>query len=190
MFKILAFLLLGLTAILGAYATPCGTSLVLGYNTQGAAQCGGCGGIVMANKWTAPSTGIVYDLNYYVPASGGNIRLAIYDDLGGSPNRLLAETASTASTINAWNTLLVTNSGAYVTKGVDYWLAMQISVTTSLVSDAPYTGNSKFSTQAYGAFPDPIVAPSTFDAKISMYTNVCGGAGALQGGVSMSGQGR
>ena len=123
-------------------------------NTIGdnSSSCGDETGYARASLIVPSNNGTLQTIGINVKTASDVIRLAIYDDSGGSPNNLLAETNDTSISTD-WNDLNI--SAINITSGTNYWLGVQAN--SSL---ADFYCNSTGTTcyhgyMTYGSFPDP-----------------------------------
>ena len=114
-------------------------------------------------KFTAIATGNAVEIRVYSLASG-NVKVAIYADLAGTPAALLrANNTGQAVTLNQWNTLTIPSTE--ILTGTVYWVGT-ICDTDDALSYAGTAGTSLIKNIAYAGFtfPDPYpgaYSPST-----------------------------
>jgi len=132
-------------------------------------------GYLNGTRATLSSPGVLSSLSVYVgeTSPGAHIRLALYDDAGGAPGSLLAETDAAAAK-GGWNTLPTTSSPLIV-PGV-YWIVAQTDDASTVYRMADGLGPSAavgWSQQAYGAFPSSVTGWVGTPAQgFSMYASV------------------
>lgn len=102
-------------------ATPTGASLLrIGETNILGTDDSGNGNLLIAQQAILPQNATVQSLSFYVASAGGQLRLGIYDDAGGRPGTLRAQTAA-FTPIVGWNTQNVITSVAL--PAGTYWLA-------------------------------------------------------------------
>ena len=72
------------------------------------------------SKFVAEFTGIITKIRVYSSASG-DVKVAIYSDVGGEPSSLLAVVNTPTAVVAGWNTIAISNTS--IGLGTDYWLA-------------------------------------------------------------------
>ena len=115
--------------------------------------------------YQAPETGIMTSISMYIQTSGALVRYAVYTDLNGQPDRLIAQSQIVVTRGNDWTTALIY---APIEAGQNYWLTVASNTLIYWNYDfGALAGNGKQSTAisslAYGEF----IPWGT--AKFSMY---------------------
>ena len=131
----------------------------MGYTSIGGSNGTGQDGYLIANEFTAPTTGSLSSLSAYVGSGGGvdsspynQFQLAIYANSSGTPGAYVASTAvGTLNSSAAWDTLPITAS---LTAGTSYWIVYW--------SNAPGTGSNSYNCVPYGGTSNGYYATSTF----------------------------
>ena len=127
-------------------------------------------GLIKGTRTTLGESAVVSDIRFYSHASGGNVRLGIYDN--ASPKNLLWQSGSVPNTAsNAWLTTPIAvgaPSTLMLGSGV-YWLAWQ----TDGALDAPsYTagisGDGFVVNQAYSPFPGVLTGEQSTSERWSI----------------------
>lgn len=85
--------------------------------------------------------GLIVDIRVKMSASC-NAKAAIYEDNGGVPSALVAESNSTAC-VAGWNVLPLTSSKP-LTASTTYWIAIKVSITSRVLLDISVLGTSKY----------------------------------------------
>ena len=148
-----------------SYPKVLGADLVSGTT---ATHTSGNLGFLTANKLSLGNIGEYYDrIAGNVFNAVGNERLAVYDDVAGSPTNLLAETGSIVSA-NGFNWRSVTE---FVLPTTQCWAVFQVSDNTSdWYGQTQASGNQQYKLQVYGAAPNPfgvtINATFNFNMKV------------------------
>ena len=139
-------------------------SIVIGSMASNAT---GQNGIFRFNPITNTYPSNLINIGTNIKASSGNIRMAIYNDSGGSPNYLINQTASTAM-VSGWNNFTLT---AQLNGSTQYWLGVQVSSSTA---DMYYvaSGTTKYYFGAYGSFPTTLPALTTGVTTMNMEMTV------------------
>jgi hypothetical protein len=104
-----------------------------------------------SGPYTIDRTVTVNSINFYSAASG-KARVALYNELNGSPNRIIAKSVEMYCTESKWNSFDINQTT--ITPG-KYFLAIKIS-TNLMLSGTFKEGQGKFRSQDYLLpFPDP-----------------------------------
>lgn len=114
-------------------------------------------GTIYARQITASASGALETVGLDIHAAAGNMRLAIYSDVGGVPTALLGESASTAIAGTGFQDAAVT--GVSIVATAQYWLAFQLD---NSGAGPHYDNAAKYEkNQAYGAYPNPLQGSSS-----------------------------
>ena len=98
------------------------TVKLIGTDTAG--DTNGYAGYAIANQFTCAQSGAFTGIKVYCLVNS-NVRVALYSDDGANGlGNLIAESASTAVTANAWSAEIAV-AGGDITLGTKYWLAHQ-----------------------------------------------------------------
>jgi hypothetical protein len=110
----------GATAVMGTLSTTYGGVTNLGETGILSTPDSGNGNYITATKYYLTQTSTIESLSFYVRATGGQLRLGIYDDDSGYPGTLKAETGAFTPGSTGWTTQDVT-SPTTLSPG-DYWI--------------------------------------------------------------------
>ena len=112
--------------------------------------------------FTANSGGLLKEFRIKA-AYSNSVRLALYSDVASAPDALIGYTLSTPVSAGQWNKLIPV-AQIPVTSGTTYWIAVQMSVNSTLYR-LDSGGMTKYKTYAYAdPFPDPAPALSLTSA--------------------------
>ena len=95
--------------------------------------------------------------------AGSNFRVALYN---GTPSNLLSESSSIAVYQSEYNSNTISTP---VSVSTDYYLAMQVSSSTSHVYFDSVSNSEKYKSWTYGAFQNPISGLITYNYRIAIY---------------------
>ena len=111
----------------------------------------GNAGLIQAQQATLGQAAALQSISFYIVQSIGTIRLGLYDSngAGGNPGNKLAETA-VVTPIVGWNTVAV--SQINLAAGT-YWLAYEVSTSSSQYLTSYDVGPIVYANLAYGALP-------------------------------------
>jgi hypothetical protein len=142
--------------ILGATPTPAFTptpttpgSISIGETNILSTDDYGNGNLLLAQQVNLPQNATLQSLSFYVTIPAGRLRLGIYNDSGGKPQTLKAQTAEFTPVIG-WNTQAVL-SPIYLTAGT-YWLAY-LPESNNLHFRAALNGSGCYYSYTFGALP-------------------------------------
>jgi Tfp pilus assembly protein PilW len=161
-------------------------STTLGYNGASTATDSSDSGSINGTKFVASASGTISTLNAYVasPISASpndKGQMAIYSGTA-SPGALLASSASTALTGDAWNTFSI--SPVSVTSGQTYWLvynANGVSTTNNNLKSHPGTANqSMYKAQTFNTWPASWTGTNQSSEFLLYGTIVAGGSPTVQ----------
>jgi parallel beta-helix repeat protein len=134
------------------------TGSTIGSNVIGSLSETADNGHWIASKFTATSNISVNRISLYASQASGTARMAIYtSNSAGEPATLLAQTGD-ISLITGWNSGTLGLSQTLVA-GATYWLAFEVSSSSTQVRYNSSYGQSRYKLFAYGPFPS--IAPST-----------------------------
>ena len=144
------------TEVIGATATPSltPTPTRIGVITIGEANIlsnddSGNGNLLVAQQVTLSQVAAIQSMSFYVTAAVGRLRLGIYDDAGGTPGTLRAQTAEFTPTVG-WNIQNVVTP-TQLAAGT-YWLAY-LPQSSSLHFALAFNGSARLYSYTYGALP-------------------------------------
>lgn len=143
-----------------------------GYTTVGATTVGGAS--PAGSKFTAPDSGTITKLWFYVHEFGSATRTAVYADSAGAPGAKLAESSEVNVPNATWGEFPISLA---ITNGTVYWL-MHWNADTKY--DAGAVDQSAYqSGQTYPTWPDPFVANADRpDVVYSIYAEYTPSGGA------------
>jgi len=128
-------------------------------------------GYAKATKVTLSDNNASIDSVRFYSHATGNFRLAIYSDSSG-PGSKQWESASTAATAGAWNTVSIgtgSPAGLMLNAGT-YWLAWQWDSANSGPSyNAGSSGDGNYRAQTYGSYPSSWTGGTSSSEKWSIY---------------------
>ena len=135
-----------------------GVLKTLGHTTMGATTDSGAANYINAWRFQMPNeSGTATTLSVYVGAVGASpnnkFQAAVYADVNGAPGALLASTASTTLTANAWNAVPLTLA---LQANASYWIAYNTSGAASVNNirlDPGVSGQMKWRAQTFGTWP-------------------------------------
>ena len=126
--------------------------------------------ILIAQQTTLAQSGILQNINIYVDALAGQIRLGIYEDNAGSPGALLAETA-VFDAAPGWNEQITTSTPTL--EAGTYWLAFLSDDNNLEVGVEAGTGISRNINYTFAALPNTFPGSSTNEtANYSLYATL------------------
>ncbi len=133
-------------------------------------------GAIILEKFTAVESGTMTEFHIF-GQTGGNVKVAIYSDSGGTPNALLNTVGSTAINAGAANT--ITFPSTIITAGTVYWLAYNFD-TNSGVAVNGSGGTTLADETALFTDPFPSTYPGgytsqTWNIAFASYGNLSGG---------------
>jgi hypothetical protein len=106
-------------------------------------------GVAEAFQYTASASGTATELVLYVDpsASGLQIIVGVYSDVGNSPGSLLAQGSINLPVNGAWNTFSIPPTT--ITAGTSYWIAVVVphGLGTVAFRDVPCCGRAQGSSQ-------------------------------------------
>jgi hypothetical protein len=134
--------------------TPTPTSTVPGGMTIGETNIlstddSGNGNLLVAQQAFLSQSATIQSLSFYVASPSGQLRLGIYDDAGGNPGTLRAQTAAFTPSVG-WNTQNVL-SPVLLPAGT-YWLAY-LPQSNNLHFRVAMTGSARGYSYSFGAMP-------------------------------------
>ena len=124
----------------------------------------GNGGLLLAQQATLGQTATLQSLSFYVTAASGRLRLAVYNNVGGQPQTLLAQTAE-FTPIVGWNTQNVVTP-TQLSAGT-YWLAY-LPESSNLHFRVTNTGTARWYSYPYGTLPTTF--SSSFQSGITHWS--------------------
>ncbi len=146
------------TATSGSTFADCNKKQFMGACSTGESNVDLNGTMIAASQYQLHEDGEIAALSAYInSSSGGNIRLAMYDDASGVPGNLLFQVGPQASTAG-WNTINL-NSNFALPKG-RYWIAVQVSAAGDPVLNYDTTMGGPGYTASYSEGPFPNSFPS------------------------------
>lgn len=147
------------------------TPLIAGVNTILSSSDAGNATFMLAGKAQLAQAATINSLSVYVKTPSGQMRLAIYNDNGGKPGALIAQTNAFA-TAYGWNTAAVLQPVAM--QPGSYWLAFEADNNTVSVagtySGGAYVYRSGWSFQPYPANFPPISGSGAW--RFSLYASL------------------
>jgi hypothetical protein len=132
--------------------TPTATQaglITAGETTLLSADDYGNGNLLVAQQVTLAQTATLQSLSFYVATATGRLRLAVYTDVAGQPQTLIAQTAE-FTLVAGWNTQNVV-APVQLAAGT-YWLAY-LPESSNLHFRVANTGAARFYDYTYGALP-------------------------------------
>lgn len=112
--------------------------------------------------FTAELTGLLKEFRIKA-ANSNSVRFALYSDVASAPDALIGYTLSTPVSAGQWNKLIPV-AQIPVTSGTTYWIAVQMSVNSTLYRQDS-GGTTKYKAYVYAdPFPDPAPALSLTSA--------------------------
>lgn len=135
----------------------------------------GNSGLLIAQRGTLSTGGVLKYLSFYVTSSVGQLTLALYDatGTGGAPGNLIISIPA-FSPSTGWNTISITP--LFVPAGT-YWLAYEVSDNAMTYQYQITSGTYYYLASAFGSFP--AVFPGGYSSGIgtwSFYATVVSGA--------------
>jgi hypothetical protein len=128
----------------------------------------GWAGNALYTPFLASDTGNLINISINVSNANGNIMLAIYSDSTGSIGTLQTNSSSFAAT-NGHNNFSLINP---VTKGVPYWIGIEMSSNTIAISrSTSYTG-SYYNVYVFGGFPTNPTGLIGYAARFTTTTEI------------------
>ncbi|MDP2402196.1 MAG: putative Ig domain-containing protein, partial [Actinomycetota bacterium] len=112
-------------------------NLLLGADNVASSGNHGANHLIM-DRWTATESGSLSEVRVKCGASG-NVKVALYADVSGSPGQLLAANHSGRAVVSGWNTLTLSEP-VLVEAGTNYWLAFNSSASAVNLRHAPGSG--------------------------------------------------
>ncbi len=156
--------------------TPsCGTTWYLGFPAN--QNSFSISGITDAyDQSTAPYSGMVSSLHFYVPSGGVTANVGIYSDNGGQPGTQLSS-SNVFIDGSGWNTVSL-NTPVNVTGGTNYWLAVCFGSFTTI-------GGGNNASYSYLTQPvSSLILPSSYGGGaasnigwLAIYADICPSAG-------------
>jgi len=142
----------------------------IGLTTIGSLSEKGDKGFWLASSFTASSNITVNKMNLYVGTAAGKARLGIYSSISGQPGVLLAQT-SEISLANGWNSGVLGSSQNLVS-GATYWLAIELSSSTTTIYYNSVTDKQRYISYTYNLLPSTApVKCSSSNGLFSVYAN-------------------
>ena len=156
------------TPVLAPPTPACSGATIIGYNYN-ESPVTLAGGTVYYAQYPCGMTATLSTIHTSFVSSGISATVGIYADNSGVPGELLSSTGSFAS-IDGWNSVPLTTS-INVTKGNNYWLAIQIS--SACVFNGGYLGDSYFS-ESGASLPVSLNVPaSPVTGRLGLYGDLC-----------------
>jgi hypothetical protein len=153
----------------------------LGKTSDGATTVSSSADKTVASKATASSDGILVAGHARVSVTGGSAttKLVVYTDAPGSPSAKVAESdpvVVTNTTEAAKDYAFTGSNQAFVTNGVDYWLALAWldPGTDSVVLSKDNTAGQRSEVSAYA--PDPFGTASTATGPVDVWVETIPGS--------------
>lgn len=143
----------GIQSIYGTSASSDPQQLIgVASDTTSTGSGGGCCNVVM-QRFLATSTGSIAQFRVKV-STGGNVKVAIYDDSYGQPNSRLAAVSSTLVSAG-WNTIPITSTP--ITSSTYYWLAVLSDSCNIYYHSNDPSANARWQPATYSSwtFPNP-----------------------------------
>lgn len=131
----------------------------------------GDGGLLVAQKVSLTQPARLQSLSFYVTATSGQLRLALYDASGptGQPGQKIAETVAFTPVVG-WNTQPATSP---VLAAGSYWIAYAPSSSALAFRSAWGVGNYCYMPVTFGTLPQTFsAAPACGLAEWSMYATL------------------
>ena len=129
----------------------------------------GNGNVLIAQEAVLPQDATIQSLSFYVTGGSGQLRLGIYDDNGGNPGTLRAETAAFTPVVG-WNTQEV--SAPVLLPAGTYWLAY-LPQSSNLSFRVALTGSARGYYYTFGQMPAAFPSePLTADVHWSLYAEL------------------
>jgi hypothetical protein len=105
---------------------------------------------LLLDKFTAEATGSLSQIKIKAGAAG-NVKVAIYSDVSGSPGSLLSAVNTGTSVTTGWNNISITTTT--ITSGTAYWLAL---ISDSYCMSYKSTGGTgRYKAVSYSSFTFP-----------------------------------
>jgi hypothetical protein len=157
------------------FTTPTQTQILVGVDTGTTATGGSgvCSNVVM-QRFLATSTGSITQFRVKV-STGGNVKVAIYDDSSGQPNSRLATVSSTLVSAG-WNTIPITSTP--VTSSTYYWLAVLSDSCNIYYHSNDPSANVRWQPATYSSWTFPNPAGSGWNIQTG-YTYFIAGWGTI-----------
>lgn len=131
-----------------------------GKTTAGATRDGRIPNQVQACRYTCPENSVLTKISAYIALynAGYYVKAAVYSDLNGSPNSLLAESEPVAvGTALNWYDFLMPSIN--IPANTPVWLCLLANNAMSIYYDAGDVGQYKARNTAYPTFPNPFGTP-------------------------------
>lgn len=139
-------------------------------------------GVVNAVQFTGliPNTEIS-GLQLGITAAAGNVRIKVYDNSGGNPNNLLAESGSLAVSGTGLQTFNLTSNAVVPSDGIVYAAFECTSSSLGLNYTVGASGVLKTVAHAYGAGPTPFGAPTNATQEFHCALRISGATDPISG---------
>jgi hypothetical protein len=168
-----------ISALIVAIPAEAQSSITIGETAILSAGDNGNGNLLAAQETALSETATIESLSFYVAATGGRLRLGIYDASGpgGGPGALKAETSS-FTPATGWNTANVVTP-IQLAAG-NYWLAYLPSSNGLNFRKTNASGNCEYFNYAYGSLPGQFsTSPNSCKPTIwSFYATLTASGGA------------
>jgi hypothetical protein len=129
----------------------------------------GNGNLLIAQQAVLSQNATIQSLSFYVTTASGQLRLGIYDDTGGNPGALKAQTAAFTPVVG-WNTQNV-STPALLPAGT-YWLAY-LPQSNNLHFRVASTGSARGYSYPFGIMPSTYSSsPMSADVHWSFYATL------------------
>ena len=137
--------------------TPALSAITIGETDILASDDSGNGSLLLAQQTVLSQSATIQSMSFYVATVGGQLRLGIYNDAGGGPGTLLAQTAAFTPT-TGWNTRNVVTP--VLLPAGTYWLAY-LPESNNLHFRKTLTGSAKYYSYTFGTLPNTFSGSST-----------------------------
>jgi hypothetical protein len=131
--------------------------------------------VLIAQQVVLPQSATLQSLSFYVASAAGQLRLGLYDNVGGNPGTLRAQTAAFTPVVgwNSQNVLTPTQLPAGT-----YWLAY-LAQSNNLHFRVEPTGSARGYSYSFGAMPATFTSsPLTAEVHWSLYATLVTGTGS------------
>ncbi|MBE7554299.1 MAG: hypothetical protein HS126_24855 [Anaerolineales bacterium] len=132
----------------------------------------GNGNLLIAQQAVLSQNATLQSLSFYVASASGQLRLGLYDDAGGNPGTLRAQTTAFTPVVG-WNTRNVVTP-VQLPAGT-YWLAY-LAQSNNLHFRVALTGSARGYSYSFGAMPTTFSSsPMSASVHWSLYATLLNG---------------
>ncbi|MBE7554342.1 MAG: hypothetical protein HS126_25090 [Anaerolineales bacterium] len=143
--------------------------LTIGETNILAADDSGNGDLLVAQQVILHQSATLQSLSFYITSAAGQLRLGIYDDAGGNPGTLRAQTTAFTPVVG-WNTQNVLTP--VLLPAGTYWLAY-LAESNNLHFRVELSGSSRFYSHPFGVLPNTFSSsPSSDTFHHSLYATL------------------